>query len=706
MNIKISYCLIGLWVLSLIVPKQLHADSAQNSSQEKIKIACVGNSVTKGFGINKAEIYSYPSQLQRLLGGNYEVQNFGHNGATLLYKGHRPYVLTEEYKRACAYDADIVVVHLGLNDTDPRNWPNYKDDFLTDYMSLIDSFRVDGGKVPEVYICRMSPIFREHSRFKSGTRDWFWQIQQEIETVAKNSKVRLIDLHSPLYCYPNLFTDAIHPNKEGAAIVAQTVCENITGDFGGLRLAPIFMDNMVLQRNRDIPVWGKANRGETITLTLDKQMRTTEADDQGNWEVSFDSLATRGSYTLRVSIDKEQNISINNILVGEVWVCAGQSNMAFELKKAYDADAMIAGAAKNDISLLNVCQANGMKWDSLNYEKVNRLEYFDGKWIKSSPNEAALFSAIGYSFGHRLSETLEVPVGLIQISVGGAPIEAFIDRRTMEFDPTMVDVLSDWKHNDFIMKWCRKRVARNLKASTDSMQRHFFEPAYLYDAGVRPIAGFPVAGVIWYQGESNAHNPEHYRNAFPALVKSWRSAFNQPNMPFYFAQLSSISRPSWPCFRNLQRQLVDSISNMAMVVTSDLGDSLDVHPKQKIEVGERFSDMVLSRVYRISNRPNGGPEISSAVQRGEELVLTFLEVDQLATSDNQPVGELEVAGVDGLFRSVSGVLHENKIIIHCGSKDVKRVRYGWKPYSRGNLVDETKLPASTFEKEVQNLNNN
>ena len=222
-------------------------------AQTPIKIACIGDSVTAGYLLANPQTESYPSQLQLLMGNQYEVKNFGHSGATLLKKGSTPYFKTEKCTEAIAYRPDIAIIHLGLNDTDPRNWPNYREDFDADYSWLIDTLKKQNPKV-KIYICKMTPIFNEHPRFKSGTRDWFWQIQEHISAIAKANNVGLIDLHEKLYHRPDLFPDALHPTKEGAKILAQTVYNNITQDFGGLKLSPVFSDNMVMQRNQPIAI--------------------------------------------------------------------------------------------------------------------------------------------------------------------------------------------------------------------------------------------------------------------------------------------------------------------------------------------------------------------------------------------------------------------------------------------------------------------
>jgi sialate O-acetylesterase len=184
-------------------------------AQEPIRVACIGNSVTYGYGHQNPAVTSYPTRLGEMLGDGYEVRNFGHSGATLLNHGHRPYTQQQAYRNAVAFAPDKAIIHLGLNDTDPRNWPNYRDEFIPDYLALIDTLRKANPEV-EVWVCRMTPIFHGHRRFKSGTRDWHAQIQTAIEEVAHLANVHLIDLHEPLYHRPDLFADALHPNAEGA----------------------------------------------------------------------------------------------------------------------------------------------------------------------------------------------------------------------------------------------------------------------------------------------------------------------------------------------------------------------------------------------------------------------------------------------------------------------------------------------------------
>jgi len=697
MRYRFHICFLLITILSV-----LYVTGFSQPRVQKIRVACIGDSVTKGFGLDNPESESYPAQLQRLLGIAYEVENFGVNGSTLLSKGHHPYILTDEYRHALAFKPQLVIIHLGLNDTDPRDWPNYRDDFVADYLKLIQSFQSPGGQMPKVFVCRMTPIFNGHPRFKSGTRDWFWQIEQKIEQVAKIAHAGLIDLHAPLYPYPNLFIDAVHPDKSGAATISKTVYSHITGDFGGLKLAPVFMDHMVLQQKVKIHVWGKANADETIEATFNHRAEKCMVNEAGEWTLNFDPAPAGGNYTLKVTAGNGQTVVINDILVGELWVCAGQSNMEFPLKDGANASSDIFRAQNPNIRLLNmkgIVRPDDTRWDSLSLDKINKLEFLQGKWESCNRANAAEFSAIGYYFVKKLNEKLNIPVGIIQVTVGGAPVEAFIDRKTLESDPILVDVLCKWKQNNLIVDWCRERAALNISLSKNELQRHPFEPAYIYESGIHMLKGLAISGVIWYQGESNAQNAEHYEHAFPLVVRSWRKTFNDEKLPFYFAQLSAINRPSWPYFRDIQRKLSHVVPNTGMVVTSDLGDSLNVHPKRKREVGERFANLALANVYG-QNPVYCTPEVSEIIQTGDLVRIKFDHAVQLQTSDGRPIRELEIAGADGIYEEVNGVTQANELFI-ATNKPIQKVRYGWKPFSRGNLVNEAGLPASTFETNIQ-----
>lgn len=666
-------------------------------AQEPVKVACVGNSITYGTGIADREKDSYPVKLQQMLGDKYLVDNFGKPGATLLNKGHRPYMQQKEFKDALAFAGDIVVIHLGVNDTDPRNWPNYRDYFISDYRALIDSFRVVNPQC-HILIARMTPIADRHPRFESGTRDWHGEIQLAIESVAKYANVQLIDFHEPLYPYPYMLPDAVHPNEEGAALLAKTVYEGITGDFGGLQMPELFTDNMVLQYGQPIQIHGKANAGEKVTVSIGKQKQQAMTGTNGKWTVQLQPLKAGGPYTLTIATRK-QKLTYNNVLAGEVWLCSGQSNMEFYLNWSATAKQDVPQAANNNIRLYDMkarWRTDAVEWDASVLDSLNHLQYYkDTEWTVCSPQTAGNFSAVAYYFGKRLQDSLQVPVGLICNAIGGSPTEAWVDRSTLEYQ--FPAILRNWTQNDFIQDWVRGRAALNVKKSTYKQQRHPYEPCYLYESGVRPLEQFPIKGIIWYQGESNAHNREAHEKLFRLLVDSWRKNWNDANLPFYFVQLSSIDRPSWTWFRDSQRRLMEEIPNTGMAVSSDKGDSLDVHPKQKKEVGERLAAWALNKTYGYKNVVPSGPLYKSVRFDGEAAYLSLDYAEGLVTSDGQPVRTFEVAGDDGLFYPAQAEIENDKIKVW--SDKVKRpetVRYGWQPFTRANLVNGEGLPASTF----------
>ncbi|MBR5594331.1 MAG: sialate O-acetylesterase [Bacteroidaceae bacterium] len=672
------------------------------AAQEKIKVACIGNSVTYGYGHKEPAKTSYPTQLQQLLGEGYEVRNFGHSGATLLSKGHRPYINLPEYKAALEFAPDIAIIHLGLNDTDPRNWPNYRDEFYGDYINIIEALRNANPEV-EVYVCRMTPIFHWHRRFKSGTRDWYHQIQELIPTIAEYGKFEVIDLSRYLYNRPDLMPDALHPDAEGAGIIARQVYSAITDDFGGLSIPAIYSDNMVIQRDKPFVVKGTANAGDEVTVKLGKQKIKACTNEWGEWQVSFAPMKADGkNYTMTVECGKEK-ITYSNIVVGEVWLCSGQSNMAFMVKESSHIEQSLANVEGKDIRLYDMKPrviTNNIEWDSLDLVKLNNHDYYlPTSWQLQNKQNVNDFSAVAYHFGAMLADSLGVPVGLICNAVGGAPAEAFIDRKTLEFHPVLVDILYNWRSNDMIQDWCRGRASKNIAKSTNNLQRHPYEPCYLYETGIMPIAHYPIKGAIWYQGESNAHNVELHEVIFPTLIDSWRRTWKNPDMPFYFVQLSSINRPSWPHFRDSQRRMATEIPNCDYAVSSDKGHPTDVHPKEKAPVGERLARLALNQTYGMGNVAQHGPAPVSAKEIKGKIIIEFNDAKELRTSDGNALRGFEVGGTVGTMNAVPSEnikFNGNRIIIE-GYSNARRVRYAWKPYTDANLVNETDLPASTFE---------
>ena len=668
--------------------------------RKPIKVACVGNSITYGYGIENREQNSYPSVLQRLLGKGYKVENFGHSGATLLSKGHRPYIQQEEYQKALAFAGDIVVIHLGINDTDPRNWPNHRNDFVKDYLTLISSFKKANPKA-RIVIARMSPLSHRHPRFESGTRDWHAEIQQAIALVAQQTNAQLIDFHEPLYHFPQMLPDAVHPNAQGAAILAQVVYGAITGDYGGLQLPEIYSDNMVLQHGQSLPLHGIANAGTKITVTIGNQQLNTTADSNGKWQVTLAPLAAKETYTLQITAGKEKRV-FKNVVAGEVWLCSGQSNMEFEMFQASTGERDIPQAENPNIRLFDMEARwrtdNANAWELSALDSINQLQYYKpAQWEVCSPKTVRAFSAVAYYFGRRLQKELNMPIGLICNAVGGSPTEAWIDRHTLEYD--FPRILNNWRENDFIMDWVRQRAGENIAKATDKLQRHPYEPAYLFEAGILPLAKYPIKGVIWYQGESNAHNKEAHSRLFPLLVKSWRTEFGNSQLPFYYVQLSSINRPSWGWFRESQRRLMKVVPHSGMAVSYDYGHPTDVHPKNKQPIGERLAQWALGDTYGKKVLPSG-PLFRSATFNGKVATVAFDYAQGMHSADGKTLRGFELSNGNGIFYPATAeVIGEEVKVTSEEVSNPKAVRYGFSPVTDGNLVNEANLPASTFTSE-------
>ncbi len=409
-----------------------------------------------------------------------------------------------------------------------------------------------------------------------------------------------------------------------------------------------------------------------------------------------------GPYELSVKT-AGKSLVFKNVLIGEVWLCSGQSNMAFMVKQAAGAKEAIAQSANDRIRLYDMkprVYTNAVSWDTTDLLLLNRLDhYLPASWKSAAPESVRDFSAVAYYFGKMLSDSLNVPVGLICNAIGGAPAEAFIDRRTLEFHPVLVDELYHWTKNDMLQDWVRERALLNVKNTTLKYQRHSYEPSYLYATGILPLAGFPVKGVIWYQGESNAQNVELHEVVFPALVESWRNTWGE-RLPFYYVQLSSINRPSWPHFRDSQRRLSAKIANTGMAVSSDLGHRTDVHPVRKREVGERLGRWALHRDYGFKQVTPSGPLYRGVEFRNGAAYVVFDYGKGMKSSDGQALRTFEIAGEDRLFVPAEAVVVGNEVKVTSPEvKNPKYVRYGWEPFCTGNLVNEDGLPASTFRNE-------
>ena len=667
MNTNKSILSLALAVL-LALPLAVSARVPKRIYLEKTRVACVGNSITYGMTLADPATESYPAQLQQMLGDGYEVGNFGKSGATLLRHGHRPYTEQEEWAKAKAFKGDIAVIHLGINDTDPRNWPFYRDEFVSDYLALIDTLRQQNPKC-RVLVALLSPITHNHPRFESGTQQWHEEIQEAIKTVARVGKAQLIDFHKPLYAYPQLLPDAVHPNKEGATMLARTVCAAILGNYGGLQMPMTYSDNMVLQRDRELTIHGTANSGERVTVSITRpdaakgksangaknkkgkqpmrvralktevQTATAKADMNGYWQVTLRPQRAENGLTLTVSTD-EKELRYNNVAFGEVWLCSGQSNMEFMLHEAATAKRDIPKAKNPNIRFFDMkarWRTNPVEWNAAALDSVNHLKYFKPTaWTVCSPETAKDFSAIAYYFGAMLQDSLQCAVGLICNAVGGSPTEAWVSRA--DLDAQLPQILRNWQNNDFVQPWVRERAAQNTKLATNAAaQRHPYQPCYLYESAIEPLEQFPVKGVLWYQGEAEGYEnaAETYLARFTQFVGALRRDLNQPELPVITVQLNRCMTPcdtaldrQWGMVRQAQVAAARSIPGVYVLPSSDVAlyDFIHNSAQGNLVIGERCARCALAELY---GKPLmwQAPEVCRAERKAPDaIVLHFSRI--------------------------------------------------------------------------------
>ncbi|MGN0189345.1 MAG: sialate O-acetylesterase, partial [Candidatus Cryptobacteroides sp.] len=456
---------------------------------------------------------------------------------------------------------------------------------------------------------------------------------------------------------------------------------------------------------RDVPleISGRSAPGRSVKVTLGKSTKKCTADGNGKWQVRMPALQAGTGIPFIVS-DGRDTLSFSNVAAGEVWLCSGQSNMAFELGAA---DTFSAEGLDDPLLRLYDMKSGlktwGLVWQEEDAGRVAQGKYYDrAEWTCSSGKTTPKFSAVGYYFGKMLRDSLDVPVGLICNAVGGTTTESFTSREALE--NVLPGFCDGWLEDKSVMEWARKRAQENMSAFKGGWIRHPFMPGYLYDCGIRPLKGFSVKGAVWYQGESNAENIPQHEILFKTLVDCWRQTWDNPDMPFYFVQLSSIERQTWPEFRNSQRLLADGIPHCGMAVCSDLGDRTDVHPRAKKPVGERLARLALRNDYGKQTECRAPSATKASINAEGDITVEFdsplsvqdgtaLRGFKVCLGDGSEVPATAViSGADSVCLSVNPTI---------GGGAAVKVRYAWEPYTDANLCGVTGLPVSTFETEIK-----
>ena len=447
-----------------------------------------------------------------------------------------------------------------------------------------------------------------------------------------------------------------------------------------VKLPQLFSDNMVLQRNAPIPIWGWAAAGEKITIRFNKQVKTIKADKTGNWRLQLNPEAAGGPYELSVKGKNERLIT--NVLVGEVWVCSGQSNMEFALKGALNNADEIKAANYPEIRQIAVPK---------NASLTPQTDILPASWKICNPENAGSFSAVAYFFARKLQEELHVPIGLIHSSWGGTNVETWTSAAALAADPDFKDLAA--------------AADEKVKANNPPGAPNSF-PALLFNGMLSPLIPYGIRGAIWYQGEANCDRAFQYQRTFPLMIKDWRQRWQQGDFPFYFAQLSSfnpsrqmrLTGSQWAELREAQLQTL-ALPNTGMAVTTDIGNPIDIHPTNKQDVGLRLALNALQKTYGINIVPCG-PVYQSMSVNGAEAILHFTDTGGGLVIKNR-YGYLQgfqIAGADQQFKWAKAYVKGDSVFVY--NEEITTpvaVRYGWTDDAmEANLYNKEGLPASPF----------
>jgi sialate O-acetylesterase len=453
--------------------------------------------------------------------------------------------------------------------------------------------------------------------------------------------------------------------------------------FANIVLPSFFGDNMVLQQQTNAAIWGwaKANSNVSVTTSWNKKKYSTKTGNDGKWKLAVSTPVAGGPYDITISDGTP--LTLHNVLIGEVWLCSGQSNMEMPMKGYRDQPILgsndaVFNSANDNIRLYIVPRS--VKLNAQDSSKNNT-------WKIANPENVSNFSATAYYFGKLLHERLKVPIGLVNISYGGTPAEAWMSASSLKaFPEIVVPTIAD-------------TAKANLHRS----------PTVLYNGMLHPFIGYAIKGCIWYQGESNNGRPDQYEKLFPAMIASWREELGQGNFPFYFAQIapykywrsgegnSPTIKDNSAYLRDAQRKAALTVPESGMAVLMDIGEENNIHPANKEIGGRRLAYLALAKTYGQKGFAYNSPSFDSLLINGSTATIRFKDAPNGLTTFGKPLVNFEIAGADKNFRPAKAVIWQGRIML--SSPDVPTpvaVRYAFKDFVVGELFSTEGFPVSSF----------
>ena len=479
-----------------------------------------------------------------------------------------------------------------------------------------------------------------------------------------------------------------------------------------VKLPSLISDHMVLQADLSTHVWGWATPGEVVKVTINGQPRQALTDANHRWKVTLDPMPPGGPYVM--TVQGNNRIDVQDVLVGEVWLCSGQSNMEMPVLDALNGSKEAAQANNPFIRLFTVAQTAAPE----------EQEDVPGRWVVATPSEVENFTAAGYYFGRRLAKDLNRPVGLIEAAWGGSLVESWMALRSLRMDPEFESILDRFKraealmpdfmvrHEEQMKAW--EKAAKQAEDTNEDIPREPWVPrslrvkrlaSYLFNGMINPLTNYRIRGVLWYQGESNAVRGEQYRKLLLTLIGDWRQRWGESQLPFIVVQIANYlpqrrdpnSPSAWAELRESQFVVAKHMPNVGLVVTIDIGDEVRIHPLNKQDVGYRAALWARSQVYGDKELVHSGPEYRSMRRVGQRIELSFRHTGSGLVSSEEKLLGFAVAGDDQVFHWAHAEIQGDKVIVWTEDvTDPVAVRYAWANNPNATLYNHEGLPASPF----------